>query len=198
MPRIEYFLSTISPYTYLAGEGLEQIAARHGAEIVYRPFDIMAVFARTGGLPVGQRHPSRQEYRLQDLRRSAAMSGMPLNLKPRHWPTNAAPSSYAIIAAQASGGGDTGQLVRGILAACWAEERDIAEDEVIADCLTRAGFPPDTADKGLLAGAETYGRNTEDAVLGGVFGAPTYVIGDQVFWGQDRLSHLDAHLSGKL
>lgn len=198
MPRIDYFLSTISPYTYLAGDGLEQIAARHGAEIVYRPFDIMAVFARTGGLPVGQRHPSRQEYRLQDLRRSAALSGMPLNVKPRHWPTNAAPSSYAIIAAQTAGGGDTGQLVRSILAACWAEERDIAEDAVIAECLTRAGFAPDTADKGLLAGAEAYGRNTEDAVLAGVFGAPTYVVGDQIFWGQDRLSHLDAHLAGRL
>lgn len=198
MPTIDYYVSTISPFAYLAGDRLERIAESHGADIRYKPFDILALFQRTGGTPPAERHPSRQAYRLQELRRQAAKRGMPINLQPAHFPTNPAPSSYAVITAQKDGAGDVGALVRNLLAACWAEERDIAEDAVIRDCLERAGFDPDLADKGLLSGAETYAANLEDAVAAGVFGAPFYVVGEERFWGQDRLEDLDLHLAGKL
>ena len=200
--RIDYYLSTLSPFAYLAGDRLERIAARHGARIAYKPLDILALFARTGGTPPAERAPARQSYRLQELRRQAKKRGLPIVLQPAHFPTNAAPASYAVIAAQASvdsgGPGDTGALVRAILAACWAEERDIAEDAVIRDCLAQAGFDPALADKGLLAGAETYARNLEEAVEAGVFGAPFYVVGEERFWGQDRLEDLDLFLAGDL
>lgn len=195
MATIDYFLFTVSPFAYLAGTRLEEIAARRGADIVYKPVDAGALFARTGGTPLPDRPPARRAYRLQELRRQSAKAGLPLNPAPRHFPTNPAPSSYAIIAAQAAGGGDLGALVHGILRACWAEERDIAEDAVIRDCLAAAGFDPALADTGLLAGAETYARNLEEAVDRGVFGSPFYVVGDELFWGQDRLDDLDAHLS---
>ncbi|MCC6006154.1 MAG: 2-hydroxychromene-2-carboxylate isomerase [Rhodobacteraceae bacterium] len=198
MARIEYFVSLLSPYCYLAGDGLERIAQARGAEVVWRPFDIAQVYARTGGTPLPQRHESRQAYRLADLRRSAAMAGMPITLRPRHWPTNPAPASFAVIAAQGAGGGDTGALVRGLLAACWAQERDIAEDAVIADCLEAAGFDRALAGAGMLAGAEAYGRNTEEAIRRGVFGTPSYLVGEELFWGHDRLSHLEAHLAGRI
>ncbi len=199
MAHIDYYLSTVSPFTYLAGTRLEDIAARHGATITYKPFDIGSAFGRTGGLPLPERHPSRQEYRMQELHRLPKKLGMPLNPKPAHWPTNPAPSSYAIIAAQAAGGGDVGQLAFSILQACWAEEKDIADDAVIRECLGAAGFDPALADKGLLSGAETYARNLEEAIAAGVFGSPFYVLDDgQRFWGQDRLEDLDLHLSGKI
>ncbi|MDE4305307.1 2-hydroxychromene-2-carboxylate isomerase [Phaeobacter gallaeciensis] len=196
MATIDFYFSTLSPYTYLAGNRLEQLAAAHDAQITYKPFDIQALFPRTGGTAPKDRHPARQEYRLIELERQAKKLEMPINLKPAHWPTNAAPSSYAIIAAQNAGGGDLGALVQSILRACWAEEKDIAEDAVIRECLTAAGFDASLADSGLLAGAETYGQNLEDAVSAGVFGAPFYVTGDGAkFWGQDRLDDLDRHLS---
>jgi len=199
MAHIDYYLSTLSPFAYLAGDGLERIAERHGASVTYKPLDIIALFARTGGTPPAERHPSRNTYRAQDLPRQAKKRGLPLNLRPAHWPTNPAPSSYAIIAAQKAGGGDPGALVQSVLRACWAEERDIAQDEVVRDCLARAGFDPALADKGLLSGAETYAANLEQAVAAGVFGAPFYVVDDgQMFWGQDRLEDLDLHLAGKL
>jgi 2-hydroxychromene-2-carboxylate isomerase len=198
MPQIDYFFSTLSPFTYLAGDRPERIAARHGAGLVYRPLDIAALFARTGGTPVGARHEARQAYRFQDLRRQAAKLGMPINLRPAHWPTNPAPSAYAIIAAQAAGGGDLGALVRSILRASWVEQRDIAEDEVLRACLSAAGFDPGVADRGLLAAAESYARNLEDAAARGVFGAPSWLVGEELFWGQDRLEDLDLHLAGKL
>jgi 2-hydroxychromene-2-carboxylate isomerase len=199
MAHIDYYFTTLSPYAYLAGERLEEIAARHGATITYRPLDIMQLFPRTGGQAPKDRHPSRRAYRDQELPRQARKLEMALNLQPAHWPTNAAPSSYAIIAAQEAGGGDMGKLVHGILRACWVEERDIAEDAVIRDCLQAAGFDPALADSGLLNGAETYAANLERAVAANVFGAPFYVVDTgQSFWGQDRLGDLDLHLAGKL
>ena len=199
MPHIDYYLATISPNCYLAGSRPGEIATKHGATISYKPLDIMALFSRTGGLPPGQRHPSRQEYRLIEIERSAKVAGMPVNVSPAHFPTNPAPSSYAVIAAEKAGGGDMAALVAGVTRACWAEDKDVADDAVIKSCLEAAGFDPSLADSGLLAGAEAYERNLEDAVNAGVFGAPFFITDDGArFWGQDRLDQLDMHLAGKL
>ena len=199
MAHIDYYFATLSPYTYLAGKRFEEVAQKHGATITYKPMDIVALFGRTGGTPPKDRHPNRIEYRAQELVRQAKKHDMPFNLKPAHWPTNAAPSSYAIIAAQAAGGGDLGTLVHSVLRAVWAEDKDIAQDDVVKSCLAEAGFDPSLADSSLLSGAETYAANLEEAVNAGVFGAPFYIVdGDQRFWGQDKIEDLDAHLAGAL
>jgi 2-hydroxychromene-2-carboxylate isomerase len=197
--HIDYYLATISPNVYFAGTRPGEIAAKHGATLTYKPLNMATLFQRTGGVALPERHPSRQEYRLQELARWGRALDLPINVKPAHFPTNPAPASFAIIAAQKAGGGDLGGLVAGIARACWAEERNIADDSVIRDCLSAAGFDPSLADSGLLSGAETYERNTEEAVASGVFGVPFFVVDDgERFWGQDRLSMLDAHLSGTL
>ena len=199
MSHIDYYFSTISPYTYLAGKRLEEISAAHGATIRYRPLDIIALFARTGGTPPAERHPARQAYRLQELQRQSKKTGLALTLKPAFFPTNSAPSSYAIIAAQNEGGGNLAELVHGVTRAVWREEKNIAEDDVIRAALAAAGFDPSLADRGLLSGAEEYADNLEAAVEAGVFGAPFYVVdGATHFWGQDRLDDLALHLEGKL
>ncbi|WP_394178743.1 2-hydroxychromene-2-carboxylate isomerase [Yoonia maritima] len=197
MAHIDYFFATISPFSYLCGTRPAEIAAKHGATITYKPLDIMSLFSRTGGTAPKDRHPSRMEYRAQELRRQTAQTGMPLNPKPAFWPTNPAPSSYAIIAAQ-NEGGDVAALVHAIGAACWAEDRDISQDDVIRDCLTKAGFAPDLADKHMLTSADTYAKNLEEAVARGAFGAPFFITDtDERFWGQDRLDDLDAYLAGR-
>lgn len=197
MAHIDYFFATISPFSYLCGTRPAEIAAKHGATIAYRPLDIMSLFSRTGGTAPKDRHPSRMEYRAQELRRQTAHTGMPLNPKPAFWPTNPAPSSYAIIAAQNEGGNIAG-LVQAIGAACWAEDRDISQDDVIRDCLAKAGFAPDLADKHMLTSADTYAKNLEEAVARGAFGAPFFITDtDERFWGQDRLDDLDAYLAGR-
>lgn len=198
MAHIDYFFSTMSPFTYLAGTRLEEIAVRHEATISYKPLDIVALFARTGGVAPKDRHPNRMAYRAQELRRGGIKAGLPINVKPVFWPANAAPSAYAVIAAANAGGGDMGKLVHAVLRSMWADEKDIADDGVIRACLTEAGFDPGLADSGLLLGAETYARNLEDAVERGIFGAPSYLVGEELFWGHDRLEDLDAHLSGAL
>ncbi|WP_281823410.1 2-hydroxychromene-2-carboxylate isomerase [Jannaschia rubra] len=193
--NIDYYFATISPYTYLAGTRPAEVAARHGATLTYRPLDILALFARTGGTAPADRHDSRKEYRLIELRRTADKLGMPINVRPAHWPVNPAPSSYAIIAAARDGSGDIAALVAGLTRACWAEERDISQDEVIADCLGAAGFDRALVNAGMMEGAETYARNLEQAVQAGVFGAPFFIAGGERFWGQDRIDDLDTFLS---
>lgn len=199
MAHIDYFFSTLSPYAYLAGTRMEDVAAKHGATVTYKPVDITTLFGRTGGTPPKDRHPSRQELRAQELTRQSKKLGMPLNLRPAFWPTNGAPSSYAIIAAQNAGGGDLGRLVSGFLRAVWVEDKDISQDDVVRAGLADAGFDPALADSGLLSGAETYAANLEEAASRGVFGAPFYITDtDQRFWGQDRIEDLDLHLAGKI
>ncbi|WP_435257898.1 2-hydroxychromene-2-carboxylate isomerase [Thioclava sp. FR2] len=198
MPHIDYFFSTVSPFTYLAGTRLEEIAQKHGATISYKPMDVFTLFDRTGGIRLPNRHESRKEYRLQEMRRQSRKAGLKLNLQPMFWPTNPAPSSYAIISAAKAGGGDLGGLVHAFTRACWAEEKNIAEDDVVKDILAAHGFDPNLADSGMLTAADVYANNLEEAVSRGVFGAPFYIVGEEKFWGQDRLEDLDLHLAGKI
>jgi 2-hydroxychromene-2-carboxylate isomerase len=197
MANIDYYLGMISPWSYLAGDRLEKIAARHGATVTYKPLDLMQLFDRTGGARPADRHPSRNDYRNQEIPRWAEFLNMPMTQKPAYFPTNMAPSSYAVIAAQQAGGGDIGGLVQGFLRACWVEDRNIADDDVIGDLLTAHGFDAKLANSGLLTGADTYARNLEDAVRSGAFGSPFYIVRetDQRFFGQDRLDLLDRHLA---
>lgn len=195
MAHIDYFFSVFSPWTYLAEPRFAEITARHGASVTWKPLDLLALFDRTGGTRPAARHPNRMQYRAQELARWKTRLGMTLE-QPTIYPPNPAPASYAIIAAQQAGGGDLGGLVHGILSACWTEDRNIAEDEVIRDALAAHGFDPALATTGLFAGAMTYEKNLDEAVERGVFGAPFWIVRetDQRFWGQDRLEFLDEHL----
>lgn len=197
MAHIDYFTFPLSPFAYLAGLRLEEVAQAHGATITYKPFGLMAIFEKTGTLPVPQRHPSRQAHRLQEIARVAKFNDMPINLKPAHWPTNPVPAMSALIAAQDAGGGDLGGLCHSFLRACWTEEKDISDDSVIGALLEAHGFAASLTMSGMLSGSETIERNTNEALERGVFGAPTYLVDDQVFWGQDRLPHLAAYLAEK-
>ena len=194
MTQIDYFLSPLSPFTYLAGTRLEEIAARRGVPVVYKPFGIARVFEVTGTPAVKDRHESKRRYRLQDMVRLSKRTGLPINTQPMFWPTNPVPAMSAIIAAQAAGGGDVGALVHALLRACWAEEKDIADDGVVRACLEAHGFDGGLVNSGMLSGSETIERNTQEAIDRGVFGSPSYLVGEELFWGQDRLDHLDAHL----
>lgn len=195
MPQIDYYFSVLSPWVYLAGTRPFDIAARHGAAIRVVPVDTAQIFPRTGGQALADRHDSRRAYRLQELRRWSAHLGQPLNLRPMFFPANPAPASFAIIAASKAGGGDIGALIHAMGRAVWAEERDIADDAVIGDCLEAAGFSRALGGWQALAEAETFAANNEEAVRRGVFGVPTWVVGEEMFWGQDRLDFLDRHLS---
>lgn len=198
MVQIDYFLALQSPYVYLAGTRPAEIAARHGATLVYKPVDVVQLFPRTGGKVRAERHPSRNDYSAMDRARQARKLGLKLDAAPMVGAANPAPAAYAVIAAQAAGGGDLAGLVAAIGRAMWAEGRDISDDDVLRPLLETHGFDPRVADRGMLMAAETYAANLEEAVSRGVFGVPFFLVGQEAFWGQDRLDDLDLHLAGKL
>ena len=198
MVQIDYVFATISPFTYLAGNRLEESAARHGASVRYIPINAPALFPRTGGQVLAERHESRKVYRLQELRRWSRRLGMKLDLAPAFFPVNPAPSSYAVITAAKLGGGDLAGLVQAFPRAVWAEGRNIADEDVVQEIVAKYGFDPKAIDRGMFSAADTYAANLEEAVARGVFGVPFYLVGDERFWGQDRLEDLDLYLSGKL
>ncbi|MEL7464904.1 MAG: DsbA family protein [Pseudomonadota bacterium] len=196
MAHIDYFFTPLSPFAYLAGDGLETIAAKHGATIAYKPANYGRLMEVTGGLPVGKRHPSRQAYRLQELPRIAKRNGLKINVHPAHWPTDGTLACAAIAAVQAAGG-DAGAVARALMAACWAEEKDIADAAVVDACVAAAGAAVDSFD--IDAAKALVEANTDEGIEAGVFGAPFYIVdGEQKFWGQDRLPYLDEHLAGAL
>ncbi len=194
---IDYYLFMISPWAYLGGPRLAEIARRHGATINVKPIDAAVVFPETGGLPLAKRAPARQEYRLVELRRWRDHLGLPLTIRPAHFPVAHETAARLVIAAGDAAEGDPFALAQAILAAVWAEERDISDAATLRDIAAATGH--DAA--ALLAAAESeatgkaYAALSKEAIRRGVFGSPSYVYRDEVFWGQDRLDFLDRALA---
>ncbi len=193
---IDYYLFLISPWAYLGGPRLKEIARRHDAEVRVKPIDARIVFPRTGGLPLAKRAPERQAYRLAELARWSAHLDLPLNLHPAHFPAPDEAAARLVIAASETGGDPLG-LSQAILAALWTQERDITDSGVLAAAARESG--PDGP--ALLARAQApailarYQAISEEAVARGVFGSPTYAFEEELFWGQDRLDFLERALA---
>lgn len=195
---VDYYLTPQSPFVYLGHARFAAIAGRHGAQVNLKPCDLGKVFSVSGGLPLSQRPPQRQAYRLVELARWSEFLDMPLHPQPTHFPVSGDAASKLIIAAQlAHGTARAMQLTGAIGAAVWAQQRNIADAATLAQIADETGL--DGA--GLLKASEgqsvqaAYAQNTQEAVSAGVFGAPWYVHDGQPFWGQDRLDFLDRALA---
>jgi len=195
---VEYFFTPVSPFTYLGHERFLAIAGLHGVSIDVKPVDLGPVFAVSGGVPLKQRAPQRQAYRLVELGRWSKHLGLPLNLQPRHFPVPPALASKLILASLSQQGAVGAlKLTGALLRAVWAEERNIAESDTLAAIASEQGF--DAASLAERAAAsdigERYEALTQEAIDRQVFGAPTYIYREEPFWGQDRLDFLDRALA---
>jgi 2-hydroxychromene-2-carboxylate isomerase len=193
---IDYYFTVASPWTYLGHDLFQRIAARHGATVRYKPMPILEVFEATGSLPLPKRPPVRQRYRWLEMQRWRDKRGLPLTLKPAHFPLDATLINSTIIAI-ANNGFDPAELTRRALAGVWAEEADLKDETVIAALITGIGMSaPDILAQARSAPvAAILAQNGRDAIATDVFGAPGYVLHGEVFWGQDRLELLDDALA---
>ena len=183
---------------YFAGPRLREIIARHGAELVLRPFDFPQVVPQTGGIPLRTRPQPRQDYHALELDRWRRHLAMPLVLQPAHYPpSDQRPAGRMVMAAQGRGL-DAQALSHALLAALWAEELDIALPEIRAAVADALGMPGEdlVATEASAAVLAAWDANNAAAVARGVFGSPTFFCGDLWLWGQDRLFFLDAALAG--
>lgn len=194
---ITYFLTPQSPWAYLGHERLVALAREKGAQIDIKPFDLGRVFSVSGGLPLAKRAPQRQAYRLTEMARWAAHLNLPLNPQPKFFPVPPDAAAKLIIAARTSLGADVAlELAGAIMRALWAEEKNIADDDTLAQITDLCGHDG----RMLLKSAQTAGvqeqleKNTDEAIAANVFGAPWYVVDGEGFWGQDRLDFVERAL----
>jgi 2-hydroxychromene-2-carboxylate isomerase len=203
MIQLDCYYSLSSPWAYFGGPKLQDIVRRHGVKLVLRPYDFQAVVPKTGGIPLKTRPEPRRTYHAQELARWRDYLGMPLNLEPKHYPKGA-PSDpnwnkypgWMVIAAQLQEL-DAMPLSHALLRALWAEERDTSQAEVRIAVATESGYDG-AALQALEQSAATlaeYRANSDAAEQAGVFGAPTFVLNGERFWGQDRLDFVDRALA---
>ena len=196
--HIDYYASLNSPWTHLGAARIEALAAKHGAALRIWPVDFGTIFAGSGGLPLPKRSPQRQAYRMQELARWRDHLGIPINLEPRHFPANELPAACCTIALrETQGDAPAIRFARRVLRALWEEERNTGDPATLSALLTEVG---QDAEAVLRLGAEPRWAerreaDTQAALARGVFGAPSYVIGDDIFWGQDRLEFVEKRLA---
>ena len=194
--HVDYYLAPQSPWTYLGHERFAAMAKAAGAGVRVLPVDLGKIFPISGGLPLPKRAPQRQAYRLVDLKRFSDHLGMPLNLHPKFFPVAGDDAARLIIAVdRADGTEDALSIAGAILRAVWAQERDIADAATLAQLLAECGLAPERLEDSRSPEVQArYAANTQEAADLGVFGAPTYVIDGELFWGQDRLDFVQRRL----
>jgi 2-hydroxychromene-2-carboxylate isomerase len=195
---VDYYFAPNSPWTYLGHERLAAIVKAAGATVRVLPVDLGGkVFPISGGLPLAKRAPQRQAYRLMELKRFSEYLHAPLHIQPKYFPVSGDDAARLIIAVDLHDGVDAAMRISGaILAAVWAQERNIADAKVLAELLAQQGLNSQRLEQSYSqAVQERYEAFTQQAIDVGVFGAPSYVIDGEIFWGQDRLDFVERKLN---
>lgn len=191
--QIEFFFDVGSPASYLAWTQLPALAARNGATVLYRPMLLGGVFQATGNRSPGSVE-AKGAYTQLDLQRFAQHYGVALNHNP-HFPIN---TLQLMRGAEALRGTDQFEpYLSAIFTAMWIDEQDMSQPEVVGKVLAAASFDPAAlmarlGDPEVKQGLKD---TTEEAVRRGVFGAPTIFVGDEMFFGQDRLDFVEEKLA---
>ena len=193
---IDYYFAPQSPWTYLGHARFAAMAGAAGVGVRVLPADFGRVFASSGGLPLPKRAPQRQAYRLVELARYREWLKVPLNLEPRYFPVAADDAARLIIAVDLNDGSAAAMRVSAaVFAAVWVQQRDIADARTLAELLQECNLPPERlAQSHEPAAQHRFDANTESALAAGVFGAPSYCVNGEIFWGQDRLDFLERKL----
>jgi len=194
--RVIHYFSPMSGFAYLGFAELCAVAKRHGAEVDHRPVDIARVFAAVDTIAPARQAPARLAWRRTDMMRWAQRRALPLNAIPKHWPVDATFASCAIIAAQ-SLCTNAAPFINEILSAVWARDEDITNEDTIAAHAQACGLDAAKilADARSDAVRAAYDANTQAAIAHGVIGSPTMRVGEEKFFGQDRLDFVEVELA---
>ena len=196
MKKIEYFMSHGSPWTFLGHKRINEIALENNYELIIMPVNFGEIFPATGGLPVNKRPIQRQNYRLQELVRWSEFLKIKLNTEPKFFPSRTLLPSLVIISAKLLNYENVNEIAFKIMEGLWVKQIDIDNEEILKNIISK--LIPTTEELVDFAKQEIVSsemkKNTQIALNSSVFGAPTYLIDDQVFWGQDRLDFVERYV----
>lgn len=192
---INYYLTPASPWTYLGAKRFRMIAEKQKIDVHLKLVDYGTIFPKTGGLPLPKRSPERQAYRLMDLKRFRDYLNIPLVVEPQFFPSKTRLTAYSIMAAVETLGNHQAMIAsEAVLSGLWVENLDMDDQNNVIHMLNNAGLDGAKLVAHGLAHQEDYDQkivsDTDQALADGVFGAPSYVMDGEVFWGQDRLDLL--------
>ncbi len=190
MKRVDFFFDLSSPYSYLASTQMQGLGERTGAEIAWRPMVLGAVFKAVGN-EMPARVPPKGRWMGRDLERWAEHYGVPFRFSS-NFPANAIKAMRLILVDDKR----AADVARAGFAAMWVEDRDLTRDEELRRIAERGGLDPAAAMAAIESPAvkDRLRANTDEAVARGAFGAPTFLVGDELFWGNDRLHFVEAAL----
>jgi 2-hydroxychromene-2-carboxylate isomerase len=196
--HIDYYASLNSPWTHLGAARIEAMAMANNASLRIFPVDFGAIFAQSGGLPLPKRAPQRQAYRMMELARWRDHLGIPIQVEPKFFPSSEQVTAGCVIGVRETIGDQPAiKLAHRVLKALWQEDKNPADPATLAELIADVGLD---AEQVMKLGAdpkwaERRIADTKAALDRGVFGAPSYVIGDEIFWGQDRLEFVERRLA---
>ncbi len=196
--HVDYYASLNSPWTHLGAARILAMTAKHGASLRIFPVDFGTIFPQSGGLPLPKRAPQRQAYRMMELKRWRDFLNIPITLQPAHFPSGEQLSAACVIAVRETiGDAPSIALAHRVLKAVWEEEKNAGDRATLAALIADVGLDPGQVlawgDDPAWTARRT--ADTQAALDRGVFGAPSYVIGDEIFWGQDRLDFVERRLA---
>ena len=196
MIKVEYFMSHGSPWTFLGHNRINNIIKQFNVQLNMYPVNYGEIFPVSGGLPVSKRPLQRQKIRLQELKRWAEFLKINLTPEPKFFPSKSLLPSLLIIAAKIKKTNKDFELASSIMNALWVKELNIDEENSLKNIMDNLEL--DSED--LLSFAKSqecesiFKEYTKIAIEKNVFGAPTFIIDDQIYWGQDRLDFIERHL----
>ena len=190
--NVDYYFTMLSPWAYIGHAPFMEVVRRHDVTVTYKPISLSDVFAETGGLPFGKRHPARLRYRILELQRWREKRGLKFNLHPKFWPF-AVETADRFAVAVAAAGHDPDPFLRRALAAVWEEEQNLADEATLTKLANAEKLPgAELLSEAMREQTKAkYEQNTADAIAIEIIGSPSYVLNGEVFWGQDRLDLLD-------
>jgi 2-hydroxychromene-2-carboxylate isomerase len=198
MTTIEFFYDVGSAYSYLAATQIDALAARTGAAVRWRPFLLGGVFKATGN-DMPARVPNKARWMLADTQRWAESYGVDFAM-PSRFPLITIPTMRALVAADLRfGEGAQKALALALFRGFWVEDRDVADEAVIAGLAGKAGLDGAAIVAGISAQdtKDALRAATDEAVTRGAFGAPAMFVGEALYWGNDRLGQLEESLRGR-
>ncbi len=197
--QIPYYFTITSPWSYLGHSPFLKLADELGYEVQFKPVDLGAVFSQSGGLPLPKRPYQRRRYRMFELQRWRDYRKASLNMRPKHFPVDPTLGNNMVMVA-AEQGLAAGKLANAFMRGCWVDEQDMGDKTALIAAADSAGL--DGA--ALATEAESSAAQaradllTEEAKNAQVFGAPTYIIRGEPFWGQDRLELVERAMRGQV
>lgn len=196
MKVIDFYWDPVSPYAWLASTQIAAFRKRHGARIRYRPVLLAGLLDVHGNVGPAE-IPAKRTYVARDVMRWARRHGLAFQGPPAH-PFN--PLKALRMAFCVPDDDEREHFANALLAAAWADGRDITEDETLVAVANHVGLDGREllAEAGEAVNKQGLRRQTDVAAAMGIFGVPTFVVDGELFWGNDRLEFLSAHLMGQI